>query len=151
MVAAPQWRSRVICATTTTIVQQAKERYGTTHQSFSIDVLMLTRFGTIDPNIHYEWNPLWQMSDDEKSKSLLLKLETTQFYATIGIINSDALREGLVNQLIEDGTYPGFDDAIEEFGSEPEMDDETGGYIQPNGMPALNPARMAIEEQKTER
>jgi uncharacterized protein len=95
-------------------------------------VLMRTALGKVDPNIHYEWNPLWQLSDDDKAKISLAKAQTTQIYTTIGLINQDALREGTVNQLIEDGTYPGLDDAIEEYGSEPEEPDNTGGF-QPGG------------------
>ena len=97
-------------------------------------VLMRTALGKVDPNIHYEWNPLWQLSDDDKTKIALAKAQTTQVYTTIGIINEDALREGVVNQLIEDGTYPGLDDAIEEYGAEPEEPDDTGGF-DPFGPP----------------
>jgi hypothetical protein len=96
-------------------------------------VLMRSALGKPDPNIHYEWNPLWQLSDDDKAKIALGKAQATQIYATIGIINEDALREGVVNQLVEDGTYPGLDDAIEEYGSEPEEPDDTGGYGGPGG------------------
>jgi uncharacterized protein len=100
------------------------------------EVLKRTALGKDDPNIHYEWNPLWQSGEDEKAKNALAKAQTTQIYATIGIINEDAFREGVVNQLIEDGTYPGLDDAIEEFGAEPEEPvDPTGGF-DPSGAPA---------------
>ena len=85
---------------------------------------MRSALGKEDPNIHYEWNPLWQLSDREKADIAYKKSQATQIYSTIGIINSDALREGVANQLIEDGTYPGLDDAIEEFGVEPEIDSE---------------------------
>ena len=95
-------------------------------------VLMRSALGTDDPNVHYEWNSLWQMSDDEKATIGLKKAQATQIYATIGIINEDAFRQGVVNQLIEDGTYPGLDDSIEEFGAEPEEPEATVGY-QPGG------------------
>jgi hypothetical protein len=101
-------------------------------------VLMRSALGRDDPNIHYEWNPLWQMSDDEKAKIALAKAQATQIYATIGIINEDAFRQGVINQLVEDGTYPGLDDAIEEFGDEPEEPEDTGGY-QPGGGGAPDP------------
>jgi hypothetical protein len=100
-------------------------------------LLMRSALGRADPNIHYEWKPLWQMDDDEKAKIALAKAQSTQIYATIGIINEDALREGVVNQLIEDGFYPGLDDAIEEYGSEPEEPEDTGGYVP--GQPGEQP------------
>jgi hypothetical protein len=83
-------------------------------------VMMRSALGTADPNIHYKWNPLWQLAEGDKATIALQKAQTTQIYVNTGIINEDALREGVVNQLIEDGVYPGLDDAIEEFGQEPE-------------------------------
>jgi uncharacterized protein len=102
-------------------------------------VLMRSAIGKADPNIHYDWNPLWQMSDDDKAKMAFAKAQATQIYATIGIINEDAFREGVVNQLIEDGTYPGLDDAIEEYGAEPEEPTMgAGGYLpRAAGMPPV--------------
>jgi hypothetical protein len=31
---------------------------------------------------------------------------------SLGIINTDAMRVGVINQLIEEGVYPGFEDAL---------------------------------------
>ena len=113
-------------------------------------VLMRSALGKPDPNVNYEWRPLWQLSDDDKSKIALAKAQSTQIYATIGIINQDALREGVVNQLIEDGTYPGLDDAIEEYGSEPEEPIDGGGYGGPTtgggGSSAQEPAEPDPED-----
>jgi hypothetical protein len=122
-------------------------------------VLMRSALGKEDPNIHYDWNPLWQLSDEEKSKIAFAKAQTTQIYATLGIVNTDALREGVVNQLIEDGTYPGLDDAIEEHGSEPEEGDATGGFqpgaaagYQPGAEkpPPLPPEKQSFGQQQDE-
>src|SRR5499427_4937572 len=95
-------------------------------------VLMRSALGKADPNVNYTWNPLWQLSDDDKSKISLAKAQTTQIYTSLGLINEDAMRDGVVNQLIEDAVYPGFDDAIEEYGSEPEEPDDTGGFEPPS-------------------
>jgi phage-related protein (TIGR01555 family) len=95
-------------------------------------VIQRSALGRIDPNVHYKWNPLWQLSDGDKATIAYQKAQATQIYSTIGIINEDAFRQGVVNQLIEDGTYPGLDDAIEEFGSEPEEPVDMSGF-QPGG------------------
>ena len=97
-------------------------------------VMLRSAFGqNPDQNIHFEWNPLWQLSDGDKADIALKKAQATQIYANGNIMNEDALRRGVVNQLIEDGTYPGLDDAIEEFGEEPEEPmlglGGTGGYL----------------------
>lgn len=83
-------------------------------------VLMRSALGTDDPSIHYEWNPLYQLSEQDKAAIAYQKAQATQIYASIGIINEDAFREGVVNQLIEDSVYPGLQDSIDEHGMEPE-------------------------------
>jgi hypothetical protein len=102
-------------------------------------LLMRSALGTDDPNIHYDWNSLWQMDQDEKSKIALAKAQATQIYVSLGIVNEDAFREGVVNQLVEDGTYPGLDDAIEQFGAEPEMPDDDGGFMPGRGTQGPSP------------
>lgn len=83
------------------------------------DVFIRSTLGTADDSIYYEWTPLWQLSDTEKSAIALQKAKATQADVTMALINEDALRDARVNQLIEDGTYPGLQDAIDEHGAEP--------------------------------
>jgi hypothetical protein len=105
-------------------------------------VIMRSALGREDPNVHYNWNPLWSISDSDKAKDNFVNAQATQIYAGLGLINEDALREGVVNQLIEDGVYPGLDNAIEEFGAEPEEPDMTGGYLPP-GEPVGDPGSQS--------
>ena len=84
------------------------------------ECLIRSATGTRDEAIYYEWTPLWQLSDSEKATIALQKAQATQADVTMGLINPDALRDVRINQLIEDGTYPGLDDAVEEYGAEPE-------------------------------
>lgn len=83
------------------------------------EVLVRSALGYNDDNIYYDWNPLWQMSDMEKADIAAKKATATQADVTMALINPDALRRMRINQLIEDNTYPGIEDAIEEFGEEP--------------------------------
>ena len=92
-------------------------------------VLVRSALGRFDDTIHYEWNPLWQLSDQDKAAIQYQKAQATQIYSSLGLINEDALREGLVNQLIEDNVYAGFGAAIEKYGAEPEEPDDTGGFM----------------------
>lgn len=84
------------------------------------NVLMASALGRVDESIYYEWTPLWQLSDTEKADISNKKAVTVQADVTMGLINTDVLREARINQLIEDGFYPGIEDAIDEFGAEPE-------------------------------
>ena len=64
----------------------------------------------------YEWEALFQESDDEKAKTALTKAQTTQIYMNLGVFTDDEMRPAISDQLIEDGFYPTLDQYL--------MDDE---------------------------
>jgi phage-related protein (TIGR01555 family) len=70
--------------------------------------------GQFDKNIFYEWNSLWQMDESTKADIAFKKAQATQIDADTGLIPFEALVRGKVNQLIEDGTYPGLEAGIDE-------------------------------------
>jgi hypothetical protein len=97
-------------------------------------VLLRSALGRYDPNVFYEWSPLYQPDPKEVAAIGFQKAQTTQIYVNMGLINEDAMRSAVVNQLIEDGDYPGLEDAIEEFGEAPEepegdFDPQSGAVI----------------------
>lgn len=100
------------------------------------EVLIRSATGTRDPDIHYEWRPLWQPTAKEVAEVGKLIAETvTQLKAT-GIISPEALGVAVVNALTEAGAMPGLEDAVEEFPYvEPDPIElgEPGGLNQPNG------------------
>lgn len=61
------------------------------------------------------WRPLWQLTPKEAADIGKIKSETTKVYAELGILDENALRDGVHNQLIEDGIYPGLEAAIEKY------------------------------------
>lgn len=83
--------------------------------------LIRSTFGKPIKSIHYDWAPLWQMSAAEKGKVWESKAHVYQIDVQMGLINEDALRRARVNQLVEDGVYPGLEAAIDEFGEEPDI------------------------------
>jgi phage-related protein (TIGR01555 family) len=108
------------------------------------EVLIRSATGSRDEAIFYNWNPLWQM--DDVQKATMVNTYTTVFTADVnaGLINEDALREARINQLIEQGVYPGFEQAIEEFGDQPPVDENpvnplTGLPIDPKKPPTSSP------------
>lgn len=78
------------------------------------NVLIHSIFGADMPEIFYEWNPLWQMDDNEKADIAYKKGQTFQIDVNAGVFPDLVLREARLNQLIEDGTYPGIEAAMEE-------------------------------------
>jgi uncharacterized protein len=107
--------------------------------------LIRSTLGGAKPGVYYEWAPLWQMSDTEKAEMALKKAQAYQIDVQMGQINEDALRHARISQLIEDGTYPGLDDAIDQYGEEPDVpearlyspgvDPVTGLPTAPGGAP----------------
>ena len=80
------------------------------------EVLIRSALGKRDPSIHFIWNPLWQATDAEKADMYYKKAQTFQVDVTAALMQPEALAQCRINQLIEDGVYPGIEDAIDEFG-----------------------------------
>ncbi len=81
-------------------------------------ILWLDAIGSIPKDAYYEWCPMWQMTETEKAAIAYQKAQATNIYATLNIMPEEALRAGVQNQLIEDGTYPGLEAAIEDLRSQ---------------------------------
>ena len=101
------------------ITAKQKNEYSPAMTSLD-QVIIRTALGSYDPSIYYDWTPLYTPDPKEVAAINLQKAQTTQTYINLGLINEDVMRKVIANQLIEDGVYPGLDDAIDEFGLEPE-------------------------------
>jgi len=80
-------------------------------------ILWLDAVGRIPKDAYYEWRPMWQMTETEKAAIAYQKAQTTGIYVMNNIMPEEALRAGVQNQLIEDGTYPGLEAAIADLQS----------------------------------
>jgi phage-related protein (TIGR01555 family) len=78
-------------------------------------ILWIDAIGSIPKDVYPEWEPLWQLTPGEKATIALQKAQATNIYGTLNIMPEEALRAGVQNQLIEDGTYPGLEAAIEQL------------------------------------
>jgi phage-related protein (TIGR01555 family) len=114
------------------------------------EVLIRSALGDRPDEVYYEWNSLWQMTDAEKADLALKKAQTYKIDADEGQIPSTALAHARINQLIEDGFYPGLEQALEDAAAEgdtveeqnapapppPQLAPFTGGLPAPNEQPA---------------
>jgi phage-related protein (TIGR01555 family) len=82
------------------------------------EALIRSALGSRPAAVHFNWEPLWQLTDAEKAEIGLKKAQATQIYAQGAFLPPSALRAGVRNQLIEDGTYPGLEAAVEAAGNE---------------------------------
>ena len=78
------------------------------------ECLIRSALGRRDKNIHYTWNPLWQMDEQQKAELAERKAKVFASDIATAALPEYALAKGRINQLIEDGLYPGFEEAIEE-------------------------------------
>jgi Protein of unknown function (DUF1073) len=97
------------------------------------EVLIRSALGSRPEEIFYDWRSLWQMTETELADLAKKKADTFQIDVSTALIDSNALRIGRENQLIEDGTYPGLEQTLldqekgeipteaEQFAHDPEM------------------------------
>ena len=91
--------------------------------------LIRSALGTRDPNIHYVWNPLWQMSEKERAEIFKAKSDAARTIAGKGGMESplmpvEALSDAFVAELVEDGTLSGLEGAIKKYGTLAEQEDD---------------------------
>lgn len=84
------------------------------------ELLIRSALGTRPADVHYLWAPLWQMNGTEKAEIFSKKARAIKDIADTGLVPDQAFARGVQNMLVEDGTLPGLDSALEEFGDEPE-------------------------------
>lgn len=101
------------------VESRQKNEFGPAMASLD-QVIQRSATGTIDDKIYYEWAPLYIQDPSEKADEAVKKSQVYTADVNAGLINPDVLREVRLNQLVEDGFYPGLEAAVDEFGSEPD-------------------------------
>jgi hypothetical protein len=79
------------------------------------EVLIRCALGTRPPEVHYTWNSLWQLDDTQKATLNKTKADTYKIDVDAGLVDPAVLSEARLNQLIEDGVYPGIEQIAQEF------------------------------------
>lgn len=93
------------------------------------EALIRSALGARPEEVYYEWAPLEQMSEREKAEIFEKKANAARTIAGTGgaspsLMPIEALSDALVNALVEDGSLPGLEAAIDEFGRLSEQDDD---------------------------
>lgn len=127
------------------------------------EVLIRSALGTKPDGLFYRWLPLWQPTEGERADILLKRSQSLALIVQTGLVPDEPLGTAAQNMLIEDGTFPGLEDALEEWAlTEPdETDPEVQNQFQqgqqqppppppPNGGQQQNgdPAARGTEEQQ---
>jgi len=84
------------------------------------ECIIRSALGSRPPEIYYSWSPLWQQSEKEKAEIFKLKADAARVLvgsaAGQEIITREAVSVALTNAFIEDGSLPGLEAAIEDYG-----------------------------------
>lgn len=84
-------------------VSSLQESYLLPHIEKIIKCIQLSKFGEIDEDIEFRFNPLYQMDDNERADVNLKKAQTAQILIQEGIIDNDEARQALNDD--EDSGY----------------------------------------------
>lgn len=102
----------------------AKQKVELTPSLARLDrALVRHALGAEPSDVWYNWRPLYQPSDKEKAEIFAAKAKAVKDLSDVGLMPDEALAKGVQNMLIEDGSLPGLEAALEEFGDEPEDKD----------------------------
>ncbi len=83
-----------------------------------IDIIQLSEFGDIDPDITFEFVPLYEMTEEQRATKRKTDAETDKIYNEIGAISDEEVREKLSSD--PDSPYNGL-----ELNSEIEFEEES--------------------------
>jgi len=112
------------------------------------EIIIRSALGDRPEEIHYNWRPLWQMTDAEKADISKKKAETYQIDIAAGLIPEKVMAKARVNQLIEDGTYPGLDQLMEDVDLEAEL--EAMNEMDPNVLAAEETRQRIAANENTD-
>lgn len=87
------------------------------------EVIIRSALGARPEEIFHVWNPLWQLDEVQEADLAAKKAATFKVDVDAGVIEAPILREARINQLIEDNTYPGLEQIIEEMELSGELDE----------------------------
>jgi hypothetical protein len=101
-------------------------------------VLIRSAVGDVkEGDVVYVWRPLWQMDDAQKAEVASKKANTYKVDVDAAQIPANVIRDARINQLIEDGTYPGLEQILDDYGDLDDLEEEPetppGFIVGPNG------------------
>lgn len=83
------------------------------------ECIIRSALGTKPDSIWYDWHPLWQPDEQTKATTDKSRSDSWKIDVDSGMFNPDLLREARAAQHSESGVYPGWDELVDEFGTEP--------------------------------
>ncbi len=130
-------------------VQSIQELEMTPAMQILDECLIRSATGSRDPAIYYAWSPLEQMSEKERADIFKTVSEAARTLAgsntSPAIVPVEALSDALVNVLTENGSLPGLQSAIDEYGSLADQGDDDGD-IEASSTPRRDSERRETKD-----
>lgn len=116
------------------------------------EALIMSAIGTRPDEIHFNWAPLWQLSDTEKAAIAYQKAQTAQIEVSSGLVPPQVMATIYINRLVEDATYPGVEGAMADYAKLAAVEkvagpDDPEAAADPNTPPGRKPAAGRRQQQ----
>jgi len=117
------------------------------------ECLIRSALGSRPDDIWYEWRPLYQMTRKEQAEVDKIESETVTNYVNTGLVPADALAEAAHVRMVESGSWPGLERALESSSSladpplEPPVSTVTGDPPGRSGVADAAPAPLYVRRQ----
>lgn len=103
-------------------VQQEQELDITPALNRLDDWIIRSALGDRDPAIWYQWRSLWQMTEKERAEIDKMQAETLDKLVGTALFDPAVIAKTAEARMIESGSWPGLEAALEEVGNNPEND-----------------------------
>lgn len=124
-----------------------QERFFRPHLETVIGVIQMDLFGEVDPNIVFNFEPLWTPSEKEAADIREIDARTAQTYIDGGVILPEEERGRLAGD--DRSLYPGLDMSVEIAPPASEIDDaRENGDLPPLPDPGSRPEDDEAEEER---
>ncbi len=107
-------------------IASAQEHLFDTPLTKVLQILQLTTWGEIDPDIYHEWNPLWEEDDATLANIEKTKADTDVAYLDAGVLSAEEIRQKIASDAAS--PYRGLD--LSAPPPEPDVLDDGDGALE---------------------
>ena len=104
-------------------IESAQEREGSPQLKRLIDLIQMSKFGKVDPDIGFIWQPLWSLDEKGQAEVRKINAETDCAYADHQVLDLLEIRKTIAAE--EGSRYASID--VNEMPEPPEADGEGEG------------------------
>ncbi len=115
------------------------------------EIMVRSAIGSRPADYYFEFAPLWQLSEKERADIFNIKATAARTLAGTGgaspsLMPIEALSDALVNTFVEDGSLPGLEAAIEEFGRLADQEEDTAALAAALPPPAKPDLKLVAND-----